>query len=130
MDVIKDILAKLNIGPDAVASMAFTCSTAVTTAVEPTKVLTLAIKNDLLAGISKALGTGALNVGSIVLGTEFPLAAKGVVLRLEPFAQNPKKQYFMSVIFQTDEMSEFDAFIRGFGQKVVEEIIQLVGKGV
>ncbi|MDV3244469.1 MAG: hypothetical protein LYZ66_04750 [Nitrososphaerales archaeon] len=130
IDTIKDILAKLNIEPDSVGSMVFNCITAVTTAVEPIKVLTLAIKSDLLSGISKALGMEPLSVGSIVLGTAFPLTGNGLEVRLEPLVNNPQKQYYVSVVLRTDDMGEFDMFIRRFEKKVVEEIIQLVGKHV
>lgn len=130
IDTIKDILAKLNIEPDSVGSMVFSCITAVTTPVEPVRVLTLALKSDLLTGISKALGTESLSVGSIVLGTAFPLTGNGLEVRLEPLAMNPKKQYYVTVALRTGDMGEFDTFIRRFGKEVLEEIIQLVGKNV
>ncbi len=110
--------------------MVFNCNTSVTTSVEPAVVLTAALRSDLLSGVSKALGEKPLNVGSIVMGTAFPLTGNGIEVRIEPLLSNPHRQYFVAVTLRTDDMSEFDTFIRKFGKEVLEEIIQLVGKNV
>lgn len=119
---INDILERLNIVEDVVSLISFNCSTREKADIEPAKSLTAGIKPEVLQRITKALGPG-LNVTSLRLGTEIPLK-EGMQLILEPLATDPTRHFFVNVIYQTNDMKKFGKFVKEFGEKVIEDIVE------
>jgi hypothetical protein len=118
---IKDILAGFNVVEDVISLISFNCNTKAAAAFDPVKGLTDGIKPTLMKKTMKALGTN-LNVTSLRLGTDFPLQM-GMQLTLEPLSNDPKKQFFINVVFQTKDMKALDTFVRGFGENTIQDII-------
>jgi hypothetical protein len=121
---IRDILKGLNIVEDVISLIAFNCTTRETVKIDPAKGLTAGIKPKLLQKIAGALGTD-LNVTSLRLGTSLPLL-KGTQIILEPLISDPTKQFYINVIFQTNDMKEFDTFIKGFGEELILSITEAI----
>jgi len=129
---IRTILIGLNVVDDVVSQITFNCTTRADATVEPIKGLTAGIKPELLEEIKKAFASSqfgpSLNVTSLRLGTAFPLR-KGIQLILEPWGNDPTK-FWINLIFQTKDMSEFNEFIRGFGESTIQSLLGVVAASV
>jgi len=129
---ITAILMGLNVVEDVVSLITFNCITRAEARIDPIKGLTAGIKPALLEKIKEAFASSpfgsSLNVISLRLGTAFPLQ-KGIQLILEPLSSDPTK-FFVHLIFQTDDMKEFNEFIRGFGEDIIRSLIEVVGSSV
>ena len=128
IDRIKEILTRLNIVPDVIASITFNCTTTVTTSQEPTKVLSSRLRPGVLKSMSKILGFPRLQLMTMRLGTEFPLEKHSLQVLLEPLVTAPKSQYYVNVIFTSDNQKDFNDFIRRFGEVVIDKIVKLLSK--
>lgn len=126
---ISSILLGLNIREDVVSTITFTCTTRADAIIDPMKGLTNGIKPELLKKINEAFST-KLNVTSLRLGTTSPSnlkEGKGFTqLILEPLGNDPTKQFFVNVTFQTSDMKKFDDFINGFGEDVILSMIEAI----
>jgi hypothetical protein len=126
-EIINDMLGRLNIVPDIVALIAFSCVTTVVTKTRtPIEVLTSNFKQQNLDAISKAVGR-KLGVQTIRLGDAFPIERKGLQIILEPLTANPTKQYYVNILLHTDDQVEYSEFIRDFGEKQIDAIVAAVG---
>lgn len=126
---ISKILFELNIIKDIVSDIVFNCTTKAPTKIEPKKNLTSLVNTDFLQGIAKEFKED-LGVVSIRLATTFPLERDGLQVILEPLGTSPKSDYYLNIIYRTSDMDKFDAFVRNFGDSVIQGIIGEAEKNV
>jgi hypothetical protein len=126
-EIINEMLGRLNIVPNVVALITFSCVTMMITKDRtPTEVLTSNFKQENLDAISKAVNR-KLGVQTIRLGDSFPLEKRGLQILIEPLVANPNKQYYVNILLHTDDQAEYSQFISYFGEKQIEEIVAAVG---
>jgi hypothetical protein len=121
---VKEMLIAMNIYPNIVSLASFTCTTRTKAKSKPLERLTSLVNKTFVAKISKNL-EATMKVSSIRLGTSFPMKQEvGYEISIEPLMTNAEEEYFISIVYTTHKMDDFDKLISQFGSDLIQRIIE------
>lgn len=121
---ITEMLIAMNIYPNIISSASFTCTTRIKAKSKPLERLTSIVNKTFVAKVSKNL-EAPMKVSAIRLGTSFPMKQEGgYEVSIEPLMTNAEEEYFMSILYTTHKMDDFDKFINQFGSDMIQRIIE------
>jgi hypothetical protein len=127
---VKEMLIAMNIYPNIVSSASFTCTTRTKAKSKPLERLTSIVNKNFVTRISKNL-EAPIKVSSIKLSTSFPMKQEGgYEILIEPLMTNPEEEYYVSIVYTTHKMDDFEKFISQFGSDLIQRIIEEETKNV
>lgn len=124
---IKDISVSLSIFDEIIQNAGFNCLSRTKAKNKPQSTLTELTNSNFLNSLEKCFGQ-KLDVVSLKLATIFPLGMEGLQVIIEPLATSPNDEYFLNIIYQTNDIKQFDNFIQRFGEKMIQEIADIIEK--
>jgi hypothetical protein len=128
---VKEMLISMNMYPNIVSSASFTCTTKTKASTsKPLDRLTSIVDRKFVTRISKNL-EAPVKVSTIKLTTSFPMKQEGgCEILIEPLMTNPEEEYYLSIVYTTHKMEDFDKFISQFGSDLIQKIIEEETKNV